>query len=308
MALSWELSGVPYTSAREAGGIARAIDVLRGAGLAERLRALGVSDAGDLELAAPTGIRGESGLLNEQPLLVLVDAARARVRAARERGHVPLLIGGDCPVLLGALAAIGDGPGTRGLVMLDGHEDAWPPHRSPTGEASDSEVAIALGRVGALPAPLAALVPLLTESGVGLLGPRDKAEIAEAGIPTLRQQVGFFADDAEIGAADQPAEQLMAAALATIEAEAFWLHVDLDVLSSSAFGAVDYPQSGGLDWDTLDRLTATAIGDPRCRGASIVIYNPDLDPTGDAAAQVIEYACRLVGDLSNRLKSSPSTN
>ena len=296
MASSWELSGVPYTSAKDAGGIARAIEVLRGAGLAERLRALGVSDAGDLELAAPTGIRGESHLLNEPPLSRLVDETRVRVRAAHERRRIPLLVGGDCPVLLGALAAIGDGPGTRGLVMLDGHEDAWPPDRSPTGEASDSEIAIALGRVAPLPAPLAGMVPLVTESRVGLLGPRDEAEISGAGIPTLRGQVGFFADDAEIGSADDPAERLMAAALATIDAEAFWLHIDLDVLSSSAFAAVDYPQPGGLHWDLLDRLSRTAVGDPRCRGASIVIYNPDLDPSGEAAAQVIEYACRLVGD------------
>jgi arginase len=293
MALRWELSGVPYTSARDPGGIARAIDVLRDAGLAERLREVGVGDAGDLELAAATGIRGESGLLNEQPLARLVAATRSRVRAAHARGHVPLLIGGDCPVLLGALAAIGDESGRRGLVMLDGHEDAWPPHRSPTGEASDSEVAIALGRVAALPDPLAGLVPLVTGSGLAFLGPRDNAEIADAEIPSLRGQVGFFADDGEIAAAQSP-EQLMGAALAGIDAEAFWLHVDLDVLSSAAFAAVDYPQPGGLDWGTLDRLTVTAVGDPRCRGASIVIYNPDLDANGAGAAQVIEYACRLV--------------
>ena len=109
----------------------------------------------------------------------------------------------------------------------------------------------------------------------------------------MRGEVGLLADDAEIGAA-QPPEKLMAAALVAIEADAFWLHVDLDVLSSFAFAAVDYPQPGGLAWDTLDRLTAAAVADPRCRGASIVIYNPDLDPSGEAAVQVIEYAYRVV--------------
>ena len=145
---------------------------------------LGVGDAGDLELAAPTGIRGGTGLLNEEPLAVL--AAVAGTRRARSGARSNSGIGGDCPVLLGALAAIGDGGGARGLVMLDGHEDAWPPERSPTGEASDSEVAIALGRVAGLPNPLAGMVPLLRESGVAFLGPRDRTEIAQAGVPTLR--------------------------------------------------------------------------------------------------------------------------
>ena len=62
--------------------------------------------------------------------------------------------------------------------MLDGHEDAWLPSQSPTGEASDSELAIALGLVtGGLPAPLDRLVPLLDGSDVALIGPRDRAEI-----------------------------------------------------------------------------------------------------------------------------------
>ena len=67
------------------------------------------------------------------PLVTLVEETSARVRAAHERGRAPLLAGGDGPVLLGALAAIGDG---AGLLMLDGHEDAWPPPVSETGEAS----------------------------------------------------------------------------------------------------------------------------------------------------------------------------
>ena len=54
----WELSGVPYTSAKQAGGIGRAIDVLRSEGLAEALDRLGVPDAGDLEFQPPSGEHG----------------------------------------------------------------------------------------------------------------------------------------------------------------------------------------------------------------------------------------------------------
>src|SRR5262245_9985101 len=103
---AWELTGVPYTSMRRAGGIADAIGVLRANGLAERLAALGVTDAGDLALDAPSGERGPSGLLNEAALGRLVEATRERVRAARRSGRRALLVGGDCAVLLGALAAL----------------------------------------------------------------------------------------------------------------------------------------------------------------------------------------------------------
>jgi arginase len=96
--MTWELVGVPYTSAKEPGGIAEAIGVLRGRGLAERLADLGVEDGGDLALGAPSGERGASGLLNEAALTELVEASRDRVREVRGRERRPLLVGGDCPV------------------------------------------------------------------------------------------------------------------------------------------------------------------------------------------------------------------
>jgi arginase len=295
--LPWELTGVPFTSMRDFGGIADAIPVLRSSGLAERLGALGVTDAGDLALEAPSGERGPSGLLNERALGRLVEATRERVRAGHRRGRRALLVGGDCPVLLGALAGLADEKGEVGLVMLDGHEDAWPPRRSETGEASDSELAIALGIAREdLPAPLDRLVPLVEGRNVAVLGPRDGSELAAAGVRSIRDDVAVFTsgDRFERGSAQPP----MVAALEAIEADAFWLHVDLDVLSSETFAAVDYPQPGGLGWEELDGLAVTAARDVRCRGASIVIYNPHLDPDRSEANAVVDFACRLVAAVA----------
>jgi arginase len=294
----FELVGVPYTSMAEPGGIANAISVFRDLDLAERLARLGVEDGGDLELKEPSGTRGPSGLLNEQALDHLVETTHTTVHAIRDRGRVPLMVGGDCPVLLGGLASIGPGTGP-GLVMVDGHEDAWPPSSSETGEASDSEIAIALGRIQALPRPLPELIPLIAPSALAFFGPRDLAEIEEAGVESIRDQVAFFADDQDVLSADAPPEELMAAALEAIAAEAFWLHADLDALSTVSFAAVDYPQPGGFDWEVFDRLTASALADRRCRGASVVIYNPDLDPSGRDSEQVIDYTCRLVGKVES---------
>lgn len=290
----WELIGVPYTSMRDPGGIAGAIGVLRDRGLAERLAALGVADGGDLELDGPDGERGLSGLLNERALATLITRTRARVADALGRGHRPLLVGGDCPVLLGALAAVREHYGSPGLVMLDGHEDAWPPHRSGTGEGSDSAVAIALARVTDLPAAIDELMPLLAPADLLMIGPRDQVELADAGVASVRDEVALLvAGDA---ARNDPAaaEDALADALDSTEPAGLWLHVDLDVLSSEAFAAVDYPQPGGLGWDQLDALAGRALADERCGGASIVIYNPELDPSGSEAGKVVEFASRLV--------------
>jgi arginase len=289
----WELVGVPHTSMARPGGIAEAIGALRSAGLAERLAGLGVPDTGDMELDAPSGERGPSGLLNEQALARLVVTTRDMVSAAHGHNRSPLLVGGDCPVLLGALVAIADEEQRHGLVMIDGHEDAWPPELSETGEASDSELGIALGTISdRLPPPLDEWAPLVDPARVALLGPRDAEEIAGGGARSIREDVSFFLDDREVGAGGTA--QSISAALDAIDAVAFWLHVDLDVLTTEDFAAVDYPQPGGLSWDELDQLAALALASPACRGASLVIYNPDLDPDRSCAALVVQFVARSI--------------
>ncbi|HWM35504.1 MAG TPA: arginase family protein, partial [Streptomyces sp.] len=73
----------------------------------------------------------------------------------------------------------------------------------------------------------------------------------------------------------------------------WWLHIDLDVLSTEALPAVDYPQPGGLNWSQLELLTTTALRAPGCLGITLCIYNPDLDPGLQHARRIADYAGRL---------------
>ena len=294
--MGFELVGVPYTSMAARGGIARAIEVLRSEGLADRLGTAGdVRDAGDLSLIEGDGVRGPSGFLNETALARLVVATREAVASSHDRGRLPVLVGGDCPVMLGALAAVRDRHGACGLILVDGHEDAWPPSLSPTGEASDSEVGVALGLVGgALPEPLGSLAPLLGPDAVAMLGPRDRAELEAAGVASLDGTVAGFRDDESVRALGPSAAAQQAVAAVAPAAPAFWLHIDLDVLRADELAAVDYPQPGGLTWPELGDIGSAALAAPGCAGASIVIYNPDRDPDRAGAKRIVGFAAGLV--------------
>jgi arginase len=284
-----ELIGVPTNSSGTAGGVARAPAVLRERGLPTALPGRpGVTDAGNLALPAPQSRRGPSGLLAEDALITMIGRVAGAVGAARGRGRFPLVLGGDCPVMLGALAALQDEQDQPGLLFVDGHEDAWPPLASPTGEAADCELGLALGLFDAVLDPrLRAVLPRIRAADVIAIGPRDYDELAAAGVPTLAGQLQALIRPAGFDAVKG------AAAAAALPAP-WWLHTDLDVLASTELGAVDYPQPGGLTWEQLSQITAAALASPGCAGWSVCIYNPDLDPGRQGADRIIGYLTKAI--------------
>ncbi|MBB6352245.1 arginase [Nonomuraea muscovyensis] len=296
-----EVVGAGFNSAGRGDGVARAPQALRRAGLVAAVSARhDVEDAGDVAFGVPVPERGRSGLLAEEALASMVGGVRRRVAEILAGGGFPLLVGGDCPVLLGALAACRDVHGSAGLLFVDGHEDAWPPAVSTTGEAADCELGLALGvtATGVLPTGvlpggvlaggvLAEPGPLLRAEATALLGPRDGAELLAHGVASLRESLWFATDRDLTGrVAEKTAD-----AVATVEGAAarWWLHVDLDVLATDQLAAVDYPQPGGLTWAELTEITATALRRPGCAGWSLAIYNPDLDEDGHEAARIVRY-------------------
>jgi Arginase family len=97
----------------------------------------------DIIVSEPNPGRGpKAGFVNERALLEMVEAAYARVHSALQDGRFPVLYGGDCSVLLGAVPAVRDTYGNAGLLFVDGHEDATTLEASTTGEAANMEIAL----------------------------------------------------------------------------------------------------------------------------------------------------------------------
>lgn len=290
-----DIIGVPFNSSGTTDGVARAPAALRRAGLIVALRDAGLDavDSGDIELG-PTnpGRDPTTHLIAPTALVAMIRAVRGRVATSIRSGAFPLVFGGDCPVLLGCLGAAGDGA-SPGLLFIDGHEDAWPPELSTTGEAADMELGFALGMtVAGLPDDLQREIPHVTADEVVVLGPRDERELAEAGVPSIADVVRVVRPD-ELAA--QPAEVASAAVASFGHRPGWWLHVDLDVLSTNSLDAVDYRQPGGVDWDVLTRLTRTALALPGAIGWDVTIFNPDLDPDGTRAQNIVRYVADGLG-------------
>jgi arginase len=285
------LVGVPSNSSGTTDGVARSPTALRRAGLVEALqRVVDLRDYGDVALPHPSPERdADTHLIDPGGFARLVPLVRDAVGAVLRDGRFPVVVGGDCPLLLGCVLAV-RGDNRPGLLFVDGHEDGYLPAESSTGETADMELAFAFGIADASWSPeLAALLPVVEPADTRILGPRDAETLQEEGVASLGDRVPLVDGEALLR---DPAGVTERAC--TSLPRPWWFHIDLDVLSTHALPAIDYPQPGGLDWDALLSLARTALSqDPA--GLDVTIYNPDLDPEGAHAHRIIRFLVTALG-------------
>jgi arginase len=252
---------------------------LRAAGLVERLRA---RDAGEADARIRDTRRDpDTGVIGAGEVRQASTAIASRVRALLEARERPLVLGGDCTLLLGVFQAL---PRGSGLWFVDGHADFFDGESSPTGEAADMELAILTGH--GPPGLLEQDGPLLEPAAVVLLGHRPAGLHADVARENARLDPAIYALTAP-EVRKRGARRVGSDAAARLAGRPAWLHLDLDVLDEAVLPAVSYPQPLGLDWDELVALARPLVSAPNHLGVSVADFNPDRDADGRHAARTV---------------------
>ena len=275
-------------------GVEHLPEALRAAGLAE---GLGAEEGGRVEPPPYDPQRDPvTSMLNPTGIAAYSPALADAIAAVLDGGGFPVVLGGDCSILIGAALAL-KRRGRFGLFFLDGHADFWEPERSPTGEAADSELGFVTGRGPAIVADIEGHAPYLRDEDIVVFGPLDHEEVAEAGardVAETRMRV-FPCDRVRaLGAttaaamALQPGLGLRRQGPLAEGVEGFWIHLDADVLDDAIVPAVDYRLPGGLDPAELREVLVLLMRTGRAVGVTVTIYNPRLDPDGAAGRALVE--------------------
>jgi arginase len=273
-------------------GTWRAPQVLMAAGLEKAVSAVEVRSlarpAYDREPQAGTRIR--NGRTIRAFSLQLADEVRRMLAA----GRFPLIIGGDCSVLLGCLYG-SRLAGGRGLVHIDGHSDFSHPGnydaRKVLGAAAGMDLALASGRGEPLLTEWPGIdAPLAKDEDIVQVGERD------AGSQAFRQYYGDIVRTAITQitvqrAVKQGVDITARDVIARLESRGIdraWLHVDVDVLDEKVMPAVDSPGSPGFNYAQLAHLVRAFRASGRIAGAAYAIYDPDRDQGARHAPALVQ--------------------
>jgi arginase len=267
-------------------GVERLPDALKDANLLEQL---GAEYAERIEAPPYNPERDKTTLLlNPQAIRSYSLNLAEAVTSALLKNKFPLVLGGDCSILIGNLLALRR-LGKYGLFFIDGHADFYQPEASITGEVADMDLAIVSGRGPDVLTNIDGLKPLVQDKNIVLFGYRDAKEAASYGSQDVRESDIYALDFEEakrlgiFKAASNALDKLLHE-----ELEGIWIHLDVDVLDDAVMPAVDYRMmKGGLSFTELGELLKVLLKSGQVVGMDITIFNPSLDKDGSIARKLV---------------------
>ncbi|HYV88949.1 MAG TPA: arginase family protein [Candidatus Polarisedimenticolia bacterium] len=258
-------------------------------GLASRLQADIAAGPGPADW--PQTPDPETGVPNPKAVGDWLLKLGASVEREIGRGRFPVVLGGDCTVLLGSMLGA-KRKGAAGLLFIDGHTDYTVPGvRQGAWDAETASMDLALVTGVGKPQNLARLDPagpLVTPQYTSVFGFRDDDQVAKHG----------GGDPRAAGIHCQSLQDILIAGFGTSSANAlqrvlssgkpFWIHLDLDVLDDAVMPANDHRLADGLSIGEVVAIVRRAIATGQAAGINVTIFNPDLDWDGSVARRITD--------------------
>ncbi|QHS62180.1 arginase family protein [Chitinophaga agri] len=223
-----------------------------------------------MDIDPESQIRNADGINSYSQLLA------EKVCEAVKKDIIPIVIGGDCSILIGTALGLRCTGGHYGLFAMDGHHDYMLPAHSGTAGAAGMGLAIVSGNGHPKLSDIHELCPYIEEEHIYAYGNR---ELAPAYVQLIT--------DSQVTYHDLPAIREKGIHTITTEfltmighsgLDGFWIHLDVDILDNNIMPCVDSPEEGGLSYMELEDTLAPLIASGYFRGMHVTILDPTMDP------------------------------
>lgn len=292
MSSHYAILEAPSTLGLATDGVECLPDRLLDLGLAERIHA---RHAGRLVVPPkdPTP-DPETGTLNARAIAQWSPKLADAVEAVLDAGGFPVVLGGDCTIVLGSALAFRR-RGRYGLFFIDGNADFFQPEAEPNGEGASMDLAFVTGYGPSLLTDIEGRAPLVRPEDAVAFAYRDHKDQEEYGSQPLPEELKVLDLPAVRAMGIEAAAREAVDHLTRAELDGFFIHLDADCIDDVIMPAVDFRVPSGLSWDELTAALRLALASGKAVGLEITIYNPRLDEDGIAGRGLADVLAAALG-------------
>ncbi len=291
--------GAPMDLGAGRRGVDMGPSALRVAGLNEKIASLGyeTEDLGNIVVDQPESLPVGPENARYLPQIAQTCARlAAMVRQAADRGHVPLVLGGDHSVAIGTVAGMSahfrKTDQKIGLIWIDAHADMNTPQSSPSGNVHGMPLACI---VGLGPAELTSLdgpAPMVEPRNVAIIGLRSVDEIERQNVRGAGVHPFTMRDIDERGLRSVMREAIEHATRGTA---GFHLSFDMDAVDPVEAPGVGTPVRGGITYREAHLAMETVCDSGRMISIEVVEVNPVIDEVNRTALLAVELIMSAMG-------------
>lgn len=287
--------GVPIDLGADRRGVDMGPSAIRYASLQSELEDLGlvVQDLGNIEVPVP---EARKVVDSRQKYLPEIDRISEKLASLVENafldGYIPLVLGGDHSIAIGALAGAAKVKHQLGLLWFDTHGDCNTPETTPSGNIHGMSMAVSLGFGPENLVKCGGFSPKVRPENTVLIGARnldrrERENIMRAGIHVFTMK-----EIDRLGMEDVVKKAL---AQATHGTNGVHLSFDLDVMDPSEAPGVGTPARGGISYREAHLAMELLADSGLICSADFSEVNPILDIQNKTAEMAVGLIASVFG-------------
>ncbi|MBE6562407.1 MAG: hypothetical protein E7660_01580 [Ruminococcaceae bacterium] len=223
-------------------------------------------------------------LIGYETVMNVSKGVREKYLEAFEKGYIPVTLGGDHSVVMGALAAVGETFGAENvaLIYIDGHTDINTENTTLSGRIHGLPLAAAMGLCTPLLDVGKNRVDLYGRNtyivGAHSIDPEEWGIMEKEGVtlysPHAVRKLGY--------------EKILSEILETVKDKKVHISLDVDVMDGSEFPATGYVMPGGLTFETVLNMMKFLSEKNVAVSLDFVEYNPSRDKDGSCKQKMLK--------------------